>query len=205
MTPPSHGPGTARNFLFQSKRSGKEALWAIAMTDGKAAGPPRLVHPDLAIQQTIGLTPAGELYYLTRTGTREVYEVEIDPAAGRVLSEPKPITATVVGDNYNSSYSPDGRSMAYLSARSGRGARTTVIVVRDLASGAEREIDLDLTRLACLSWAPDSAGLLFSGGDRQGVRASIGSQPRAASPSFCFALIAPGTSAGWPTAAPSTI
>ncbi len=138
------------------------------MLEGRAVGSPQLVRPSVSILQSVGMTPEGDLFYLTRTGAREVHEIEIDFAGGRLLSKPTPITASVAGANSDPSYSPDGHRMAYVSERSPHRARRRVIVVRDLETSGEHEIEPQLRLIRELRWSPDSSDLLFVAGDRKG-------------------------------------
>lgn len=156
------------HLAFRSDRAGRNDLWAIQVVDGRQVASPKLVHSGLNVAQTTGITQGGEFYYLTNSGTVDIFETSVDIAAGRVIEPPKAIDLSVVGKNRSPKHSPDGRSMAYFSERPQSG---TVVVLRDLATGTERDLTASKARLHDVSWAPNSANLLYSGRDSQGRRA----------------------------------
>jgi len=63
-----------------------------------------------------------------------------------------------------SSFSPDGKSLAFTAQREGR----DVLWVLDLKSGKRRRLDLKLEGITGPSWSPDGARLVFSG-NRGGI------------------------------------
>lgn len=151
------------HLLFRSDRTGSQSLWALPFSEGKTAGPPKMLSSELSAVRTVGVSPQGDFYYLKRTGFKEVRQGRLDLTTGRVIAVPKPVATSFVGDNYDPIYSPDGSRMAYLSNRSLQDFTpvSSTIVVRDLASGAEHEIDPETKGVSNLSWSPDSASLLF--------------------------------------------
>ena len=129
----------------------------------------RLISPEFSAARTIGVAPGGDLYYLKRAGFRQVYEAQVDFESGRLLQEPEPIATTFVGDNYDPVYSPDGRRMAYVSNRSLQdfaSPDSNIIVVRDLETGSEVEVDPGVIGAGNLAWTYDSSRLLFKARNR---------------------------------------
>ncbi len=97
----------------------------------------------------------------------DVYEARLDVASGRLIQKAEKIAAKVVGDNFDPLYSPDGRWMSYLSNRNfGYRYGSTLIVIRDLASGQERDLAVPFENVRRLAWSPDSSSLLFLGKPR---------------------------------------
>ena len=100
------------HLLFSSSRTSAQSLWALPVRDGKADGQPRLVVGDVAPVGTVGMSPAGELYYVKQPGSTDLFEARIDFSTGRLLQQPTTVAVGAVGDNRTPVYSPDGRNLA---------------------------------------------------------------------------------------------
>ncbi len=156
------------HLLFRSSRTPGQSLWALPLKDGKRTGEPRMLSAEFSSARHVGFSPAGDLYYLKPSGSRDVYEAKIDLGTGRLLRAPEKIPAAFVGDNIDPAYSPDGRWMAYLANRTLNaigGYAASVIVIRNLETGAEHEFAPPAQALREVFWAPDSGSLLFKGKD----------------------------------------
>ncbi len=154
--------------LFSSDRSGRSDMWRLPLEGGKPAGPATRVKSGIEVSKPMGMTAAGELYYGVRTGNRDIQVAEVDFATGRMLS---PIVKPVdryVGWAIDPAWSPDGKSMAYISRRASGNNSSRKLVIRELTAGAEREIENDLTYIEVLHWTPDGRSLLTSGRDAEG-------------------------------------
>lgn len=165
-----------KRILFASDRSGVLSAWVIAVADGRPQGAPELVKPDIGNIQPIGFSRAGSFYYGLSTGMPDVYVTTLDPATGRALIPPAPVSQRFQGRGSSPAWSSDGEFIAYLSARkdpinSAVGPR--VICIRSLQTGEEREISTPLsfeitsppTRL---HWSPDGRFLLATAMDSRG-------------------------------------
>lgn len=130
--------------LFASDRTGTVDCWSLTIVDGRPQGSPALIKRDLGRVEPLGVARNGTLYYAANVGAADVYSAEVDFASGTVMSQPKAILERFVGANGRPEWSPDGKWLAYSSARE----RTTAIgqpspiVVRSLATGQERELPL---------------------------------------------------------------
>ena len=126
-------------------------------------GPPTRVASSLGRALPLGITEAGLLLFGRRNGASDVFAV--DPAAPSRLS---PLSGSFRGMNRGAVYSPDGRSLAYLSRRGAEnyGQESRTVLLRDLATGAERDLAPRLAYLDRLHWGP--GGLLISGSDGRG-------------------------------------
>jgi len=162
-----------RKLLFASDRTGRLGIWELPMAGGTALGSPVLVRSDVPLYRPMGLTRQGALYYCVRTGFSDVYVAGLDAVTGAVLSPPAPLSSRFVGWNRSPDWSADGRSVAYASQRESSprsvGWMGGTIVVRSLASGAEREITPRLAQWGLLvRWSPDGRSFLVFGRDTKG-------------------------------------
>ena len=157
-----------RGVVFASNRTGNPALWMVEVADGKAVASPELVKSDIgAGYGAIGLTKNGALFYGIDTGMVDVYTAPVNLNECRVLAPPSPVSQQGVGANRAPAWSPDGKSLAYLSTRNqGLG---TAIMIRALETGKEREIPVNADRINRLAWFPDGTALAFIGLDTTGT------------------------------------
>ena len=156
-----------RNVLFASDRGGSMSLWAQRVTNAKADGASRLVHPGLGGAWSLGLTRAGSLYFGVQRGDRDVEVLTLDLKAGKTLAPPARPIARYVGTNRTPAWSHDGKFLAYVSQR-GIAGTGRIIGIRDSSSGAVRELRPQLTYMEALSWAPDGNTLVTNGTDLKG-------------------------------------
>ncbi len=80
---PAWTPDGARVF-FTSNRSGGFGLWSIAVQNGRAAGSPELVKPDLGRVSAMGFSSSGTYFYKHVTLASDVYIAELDPASSKL-------------------------------------------------------------------------------------------------------------------------
>ncbi len=158
------------HLLFRTTRTPGQSLWAVPIGKGKPVGPPKLISREFSGVGGIGMSPEGGLYYLKRAGSMDVYQARLDVSTGRLIEQAKKIAATVVGDNFDPLYSPDGLWIAYLSNRNfGFRYSSTRIVIRELATGDEQDLVVPFSGVRNLDWSPDSSSLLFVGRPRKGL------------------------------------
>lgn len=156
--------------LFLSDRTGNMSLWAVPIEQGKPNGPAELMKADIGRVRPQGITRNGTLYYLVAGVLRSnIYTAELD-AALKATGPPAVATDRFINSNSAPTWSPDGRSLAYLSSR-GRGTGSTgstVLVIRTVTTGEERDIPLPKEVLTgnlanAPSWFPDGRSLLVFG------------------------------------------
>lgn len=159
--------------VFASNRSGVDALWRLAVSDGAADGAPSLIRETSAIT-LVGFAPDGRLYYGAQFGGHNVWTVGFDPLTGSLSEDPELLPVTYQGRNAMPEWSPDGRELAYLSLRGLRGStpgRTNAtLVLRDVATGAERTLnpELEFCDGCGLRWSPDGGRISAIGTDSRG-------------------------------------
>jgi Tol biopolymer transport system component/tRNA A-37 threonylcarbamoyl transferase component Bud32 len=153
--------------LFASDRSGAMDLWSVRVDAGTTQGEPEIVHRNIGRTVALGLDDAGSYFYYQTVGAVEVYEAELAPDAVR---GPSAIPATYSGSNISSTWSPEGRRIAYASRRGlvnfDRGF--TTLAVRDLETGQQRELVPAMKSFLVRAWAPDGRHVLVQGADVQG-------------------------------------
>ena len=174
-----HGPASngfplwspdGTRLLFLSDRTGDTSLWAVPIEQGKPNGPAELMKANIGRVRLQGITRNGTLYYLAAGVLRSnIYTAELD-AAMKATGPPAVATDRFINSNSAPTWSPDGRSLAYLSSR-GRGTGSTgstVLVIRTVTTGEERDIPLPKEVLTgnlanAPSWFPDGRSLLVFG------------------------------------------
>ena len=159
-----------RHVLFTSNRRGSPDIWMIPVSNGRADGAAELLVMGAGEIEPLGFTTGGAFYYATGRPEENVYLAELNPKTGQVVKAPQEPIPHLGNESHSPAYSPDGRLLAYVSNRGGRGlASRFVICIRSLDSGKEREILAAEYNFMCLKWSPDGRRLLgraFDGSDR---------------------------------------
>jgi Tol biopolymer transport system component len=153
--------------VFASNRSSRWDLWAVPVADGKASGPPEIVKADVGSIRFLGFARDGSLYFGAETIQNEARTMELDAGTWRVQGEAKRVSERFININAAPAWSPDGKSLAYISNRrnlaAGEGGEMTY-VVRDTSSSEEREFKVDVRQAGtarAFRWFPDSRSLLL--------------------------------------------
>ena len=161
--------GDGRSLFFLSDRSGTPDGWIVPVLEGNAIGEPQIAARNLGAVSLLGLTDTGTVYYDFQTGQFDIYEAELDPQTMTLSGQPHVIRSRRQGSNIGPSYSHADRRLAYISQRTALGGNLAarVIVVRDLTTGAERDLAAPLA-LGVMSpiWSPDDRRLLVRGTNR---------------------------------------
>jgi len=136
------------------------SLWSVRVNDGMRTGTPQLVAKDLGRLLPMAITKAGELYYGLRGGSTDV------------MLPDGPLKSRFAGLNSAPAWSPDRRTLAYLSRRGTEnyGQESRVIVLH--REGEERELPGSIALLDAVGWdGPER--LLLSGADSKGREGSF--------------------------------
>lgn len=155
--------------LFASERTGTLGAWMVPVHEGRAAAPPRLVKSDIGHVSPLHFTHDGAYYYLLGTRMDDVYTALVDWDAGRIAA-PSRVSQRLEGSQHSPAWSPDGKLLAHMFARSPQDSRDSglVLSIRNTATGEGREFNLRLSRAVQLSWSPDGQSLVANAGDLDG-------------------------------------
>src|SRR5262249_55357266 len=155
-----------RGVVYASDLSGTMDAWQLTVEDGAPRGTPRLLSRDLGRFLPLGITAKGELYFGLRSGATDVFVTRL----GAPAREARRATLRFPGRNTSPAWSPDGKSLAYLSRRGSEnfGQESRAIVIRSVESDQERELLPKLAHIDLVRWPPDGKSLLVSGSDNKG-------------------------------------
>lgn len=154
-----------RDLLFSQDSGSSVSAWLLPIRDGKAVGGPTLVKRELRGVEAIGFVRDGSYVYGVDVGHVDVYVAPIDPSTG-ALDRPAVVNTPGPGVRRLPTWSPDGRSIAYLRWSSNEPLRRS-IVVHSMEAGAERVLPLlpAVASLERLRWTADGRSLLAEGND----------------------------------------
>ena len=153
-----------RGFLFASNRSGANGLWLQEVSDGRAAGAPRLIEPHIGrVKPPVSVSAAGAFYYRQQTGLVDVFTAPLDLAANRA-GPGAAVQTRQVGGHLFPDWSADGRTLAFTWRREDVDFDYhSASLVLQPAGGAERELVPDLDRIALPRLSPDGRQVLVQG------------------------------------------
>ena len=155
------------HLLFASDRSGSNDLWVLPFAQRRPARPAEMVKANIGNAWSMGVTAGGAIYMGVHAGDRDVEVAPIDVEAGKggVVATP---VQRFTGTNENPEWSPDGKSLAYVSGRGPDGH--LVIAIRSIETGETRELQTKpvLPWFVGLSWRPDGRSFTVLGTDLKG-------------------------------------
>lgn len=141
--------------VFASDRAGTVDLWTISVQDGQPAGKPSLAIKNMGFIDPLGITDEGTLYFNRNSDgiSMNIYTAAFDPDSGLPESPPEKLALPYEGGNIFPDWSPDGRTLAYVSRRKppGRG----ILCLYSNGSGRIREISFP-HMISDPCWSKDS-------------------------------------------------
>lgn len=154
----------AKHFLFQSDRSGKAGIYAIAVVNGRTEGEPVLIAQKAGMFSGVSsITRQGALFYGPgEQNQHEVFALDLS-RNGVAVGNPQPLSGPYGMVPESAAWSPDGRSIAFISGRDHtHGAGEVTLTVRNLASGQDTEWKTPAETDAVLGWAADGSAVYTS-------------------------------------------
>jgi Tol biopolymer transport system component len=162
-----------KHIVFSSMRTGRRALWGIAVKEGKPASDPFFIKEGNF--DFLNWTKHG-LAYKSSILVQDVFTVSIDPNTLELIGKPQQIEYAPTGGNVCPSWSPDGKYLAFVSFDKLNGG--SKIVVMSAEGGEPQEFpnaaknDPPLA-VHDLRWLPDSSGLGLSDYNREGKEQTL--------------------------------
>ncbi|MCK4822054.1 PD40 domain-containing protein, partial [bacterium] len=160
----------SKNIFFVSDRMGTPDLWIISVEEGKAKESPKIVKKNIGWIYPMEFAQDGSYYYGQLIDIRDIYIATLDKEKGKPPAPPEKLTKRLVGLDFSPAWSPDGKSLAYVSKRHPQyvyGANS--LYITSMETGKEREvIRPQKLRLfgqffGGLRWSPDGSSIVASG------------------------------------------
>ncbi|MGH7579926.1 MAG: protein kinase domain-containing protein [Gemmatimonadales bacterium] len=146
-----------RAIYFSSSRGGGVNLWRVPVSpEGAPAGPAEQLTTGAGDDVQPTLHPDGRrLVFAVRGINADLWRLPVAPESGRTTGAPEPVLSTTRVES-RGAWSPDGRSLAFNSDRSGE----MNVWLRD-PSGDERRITSGAGGDYQPTWSPDGTSLVF--------------------------------------------
>jgi len=152
--------------LFATDRTGTSSLWALPVAEGKPAGEPFLLRPDVQ-GFPLGMTASGSMFVGSQISDRDIHLATVDFAAGKLAAAPSRPIQTFMGSNDQPDWSPDGKYLAYTAVHNTANG-DKILAIRTLATGETRELHPNLRGFNWPRWAPDGTWFVSQGTDNEG-------------------------------------
>jgi len=123
--------------VFRSNRQGSVALWGLGMKDGQAEGEPFMIEEMLPRTDLLNWTSQG-LAFWKLNEINDIFIQSIDPETQVLLGKPRLIPYMSPGNNSCLRWSPDGKSIAFVTTTLDRPGQVH-IVIQPSEGGKARE------------------------------------------------------------------
>jgi Tol biopolymer transport system component len=153
---------SGEKILFASDRSGTTDMWSISLDNGTPRGKPKLITNNVGSIQPMDCTQKGSLYYSTPGSWWDIYTVKINPETGKVDEPPVEVPLPNQGYNLHSTWSPDGKFLAYVSRQNEESPRSPWIY--SVETGLSKKLKYQKDAIFP-TWFPDSKSILVNGCD----------------------------------------
>jgi Tol biopolymer transport system component len=157
------------HLVFKSDRSGSFGIWSIAVRNGRGDGPATRLKGDVGDIDLIGFTATAALLYGHRSGTSDIFAMDLDPQTGKVRGDAVRLVDTFVGSNLNPAASSDRKWLAY-HRRLEADNQWSQLVVRSLETGGERVFPTVFRYAGMPAWVDDGQSILQVARDVQNDR-----------------------------------
>jgi Tol biopolymer transport system component/beta-lactamase regulating signal transducer with metallopeptidase domain len=153
--------------LFLSDRAGTQDIWAMRVVNGRPQGSPRRIKSAIGDISPMGFARNGSFYFNLHSGFSTVYTTRLDMKTGEILD---PLSQPFIGSMFFPEWSPDGKSLAYLSRESNPVDFDMILHIRSLTTGQDHEVSCQLNRLCNPRWSPDGHSVLVTAFDQNNER-----------------------------------
>ena len=144
-----------KNIVFLSLRHGSWALWGVDFKNGKVADEPFLIRDGMKNSRLLNWTRNG-LACWNWVNIFDIFQMEVDPITGEPVGKPMQLEYTPTGYNVSPVWSPDGKSLAFLSINvSGRSS--SIVVVG--SQTREFPVPKEYGRQGYMRWTPDGSAI----------------------------------------------
>jgi len=147
--------------LFLSNRRGTWDAFATQVVDGKVVGETELVKEGIGEVWPMGFTRSGAFYYEVDNFHDDVFVATLDPHTGKVQGKPVKASERFQGRNKYPDWSPDGKSLAYVSHN--MHGFYGVLHIRNMETGADQELKTEADPVTGPRWSPDGNSFLAYG------------------------------------------
>lgn len=154
--------------LFKSDRSGTFGIWSVAVRNGKADGAATRLKADVGDIDLIGFSGTS-LMYGHRSGSTDIFAIDLDSQAGTVRGDVTRLVDTFVGSNLNPAASPDRKFLAF-HRRTAASNQWSTLVIRSMESGAERIVPTVFRYAATPVWVDGGQSIVQVARDAQNNR-----------------------------------
>lgn len=163
-------PDGARLLFASDRRGSTMGLWALAFADRKPRGTPTLITDSINSAWSLGVTNAGALYLGLDASDQDIAVASIDLETGKETAPPVKPIQSFLGTNLEPAWSPDGKSLAYISWRNNNPifGDPRILAIRSVETGDTRELRPNVAYFDQLSWSPDGRALATAGSDLKG-------------------------------------
>ena len=156
--------------LFSSDRSGTWDAWIIPVKEGRAIGDTSLVKQNIGLRGIRGLSPLGftqdgSFYYNRSLHRQDIYVSTLNIEKVKLVIPPKKASLRFEGSNSDPNWSPDGKSLAYISRRD-PDFKSSAICIKNMDTGEHIELSPKLENFGRMSWFSDGKSLLVDGRDK---------------------------------------
>jgi Tol biopolymer transport system component len=146
--------------LFTSDRSGATGLWAVPGSGGVA----REIRPNVSGRGFI--TDSGTLFMGSMFALRDVFTATMNFDNGQIDADAVNPVPKFIGANRMPRWSPDGKSMAFLSTR--KGYENSLVGILSNETAQVREIGEGMATIWQMRWAPNGKSIYVSGNSTKG-------------------------------------
>ncbi len=149
---------TGASVLFTSDRGGTYGLWRVALEQGRAGSPELVRDLGRAIAWPYGFTRTGRLFLGLESIGFDSHVAEIDPASATVISPPVRIARDPLDANATPDWSPDGRLLAFVSAR----GQQSIVTVQSVSGQVQIQFPINPQYFQTrFQWLPDGQSALI--------------------------------------------